>query len=62
MFNVQVEPDLDILFEKLTAHIDAWAGLGTQHYFGSISLKYSDEYRFSEAVPLAMAQSWSTAN
>ena len=29
MFNFHVDPDLDILFEKLTAQIGAHPGLGT---------------------------------
>ena len=30
MFNFHVDPDLDILIEKLTAQIDARPSLGTQ--------------------------------
>ena len=30
MFSFHVDPDLDILLEKLTAQIVAWSGLGTQ--------------------------------
>ena len=30
MFIFHVDSDLDILFEKLTAQIFAWRGLGTQ--------------------------------
>ena len=33
MFNFHVDPDLDILIEKLTAQIDARPGLGTQLCF-----------------------------
>ena len=43
-----VDPNLDILFAKLTAQIGAWVGLGTHLFlklsvtFRSISLKCSD--------------------
>ena len=33
MFIFHVDPDLDILFEKLIAQIGAWPGLGTQLRF-----------------------------
>ena len=29
MLSFHVDPDLDILFEKLTKQTDAWMGLGT---------------------------------
>ena len=35
MFIFHVDSDLDILFEKLTAQIVAWRGLGTQLPFES---------------------------
>ena len=37
MFNFHVYPDLDILFEKLTAQIGAPPGLGTQLCFEASS-------------------------
>ena len=30
MFSFHVDPDVDILFEKLTAQIVSWTGFGTQ--------------------------------
>ena len=48
MFSFHVDPDLDILFEKLTVQIVSRMGLGTLFLsrlsvtFGSISLKCSD--------------------
>ena len=33
MFSFHVDPDLVILYEKLTAQIGAWLGLGTQLCF-----------------------------
>ena len=60
MFSFHVDPDLEILLEKLTSQTDARPGLGTQFVsrllviFGSISLKRIGKNRVSEAVHLIM--------
>ena len=67
MFSFHVDPDLDILFEKLTAQIGSQLGTETQLCFEApgdlwVDIVKMQRLTFSEAVPLAMAQSWSTAN
>ena len=36
MFSFHADPDLEILFEKVTSQIVAWMGLGTQLPFETL--------------------------